>query len=164
MAEERLKDIELYVNEWTRMMLVIWKERIERLRVVRSGHLHESFTSAIANAKAGTSITMKFVRYGIYQELGVGKGYISKEKGNNGDLPFLDPEYREEHGLNRPRKVGKGIGGYMTSGRPRERKVWFSKKLYASERALFEDIVRILGEEAVSVVCDALKDIRSTIK
>lgn len=156
----QLNDIQQYANEWTRTMVLIWKEKIERLRIVRSGHLHESFSQKIAHSEAGTSISMKFAAYGIYQALGVGKGYA---RGNGGDLQFLDPSYREAHGLNKKRRVGRGAGGYLTSGRPRKRRDWIEKKYYMSRMALKEDVARITGEQAAMVVCNALTDIRQTL-
>ncbi len=159
MAE--LNDIDKYVDEWTRVQLAIWREKIERMGVVRSGALHQSFRESVTHASAGITISMKFWEYGIYQALGVGNGYT---KGNGGDLPFLGKEYREKHRLDVPRKVGPAWGGYKTSGQPRKPRDWYSKKLYMSTMAMVEDLARILGEEAVHVVCDNLTDIRSALK
>ena len=36
----------------------------------------------------------KFLQYGIYVDLGTGKGY---KRGNGGDLKFLGKDYRKEH-------------------------------------------------------------------
>ena len=160
----RLNDVDKYVDEWTRMQLLIWQEKIERLGVVRSGALHQSFRDAVNHATSSsgvTTITMKFLRYGIYQALGVGRGY---ERGNGGDLEFLDKDYRREHYLDRPRKVGPAWGGYKTSGKPREARDWYSKKLFMSTMAMVEDLSRILGEEASHVICDNLQDLRSTLR
>lgn len=158
MAE--LNDLDRYVDEWTRTQLMIWKEKIERMGVVRSGALHESFKDAVRRANAGqlTTITLKFLRYGIYQALGTGRGYA---RGNPGDLPFLDKDYRREHGLDKPRRVGKAWGGYKTSGKPRQPRDWYSKKLYMSTMAMVEDLARILGEASAHVICDQLREIRS---
>lgn len=160
---DQLNDVDKYIDEWTRMQLLIWREKIERMGVVHSGALHQSFSDAVQYASSGngsTTITLKFLQYGIYQALGVGNGYT---RNNGGDLPFLGKEYRKEHGLNKPRKVGPAWGGYKTSGKPRKARDWFSKKLYMSTMAMVEDLARILGQEAAHVVCDNLMDIRSTI-
>lgn len=160
---DELRDQDKYVDEWTRMMLVIWREKIERLRIVRSGAFHESFSSAVQRARSGsTNISMKFAQYGIYQALGVGNGYV---RGNGGDLQILDKEYREKHGLNVPRRAGpmEGYGAYQTSGKPRKARDWFSKKLFLSTMAMVEDLARILGEESVLVVCNALQDARDAV-
>lgn len=161
MAE--LNDLDRYVDEWTRTQLMIWREKIERMGIVRSGALHESFSGKVlpSSSRQLTTITLKFMLYGIYQALGVGRGYA---RGNPGDLPFLDKDYRKEHGLDKPRKVGPAWGGYMTSGNPRERRDWYSKKLYMSTRAMVEDLTRILGEASAHVICDQLRDIRSAVR
>ena len=72
----QLNDVDRYVDEWTRTQLLIWREKVERMGVVRSGALHESFKEAVRRANAGqmTTITLTFLRYGIYQALGVGRG------------------------------------------------------------------------------------------
>lgn len=161
MAE--LNDVDRYIDEWTRVQLMIWQEKIERMRIVRSGALHQSFRSAIAHASSGSgaaTIAMKFLQYGIYQALGTGPGYT---RGNGGDLPFLGKEYRQEHRLDIRRKVGPAWGGYKTSGKPRKARDWYSKKLYMSTMAMVEDLARILGEEAAHVISDNLTDIRSAL-
>lgn len=153
-------DAKKYIDEWTRVQIQIWKEKIERMNIVRSGALHESFKDAITHTADGSTISMKFYSYGIYQALGVGNGY---RHGNGGDLPFLGKEYRQQHGLDKKKKVGPAWGGYMTSGKPRKKRDWYSKKLYMSTMAMLEDMVRIMGEEAASVICDQLTDTRSAL-
>ncbi len=160
---DELKDVDRYIDEWTRTQILIWREKIERLKIVRSGRLHQSFTDSIVSTGEGTTITMKFARYGIYQELGVGRGYSPD---NGGDLQILDKEYRETHGLNKKRQAGPvpGYGKYMTSGNPREKRKWYSKKLFMSTMAMVEDLARITGDEAARVICDSLSDVRKAIR
>lgn len=161
---DKLKDVEKYVDEWTRTQLVIWREKIERMHVVRSGRLHESFNDAVTMTSSGAmTITMKFLQYGIYQALGTGNGY---RRGNGGNLLILDKEYRESHGLNKRRQAGPmpGYSAYKTSGKPRKPRDWFSKKLYMSTMAMVEDLGRILGEEAAHVLCENLSDSRSALR
>lgn len=153
-------DIRNYINAWTRKQFEIWKEKIERLGIVDTGALHESFRSSIQDTADGTSIIMRFLQYGIYQALGVGYGY---EHDNCGDLAFLNPDYRRENRLDRRRKVGPAWGGRKTSGKPRERRDWYAKKLYMSTMAMVEDMARIRGEQAVRVICDQLLDTRSAL-
>ncbi len=158
---ERLNDVDEYVDVWTRTMLEIWREKIERLNVVYTGHLHQSFQSSINATVQGTTVSMRFAYYGIYQALGVGKGYTH---GNGGDLKILDPEYRQKHRYDKRRKVGPGAGGYLTSGKPRKSRDWYSKKLYMSLRAIVEDLARICADNASSILCTGLSDIRSTLR
>lgn len=152
----RLTDIERYADEWARVQLDIWREKIERMKVVRTGALHQSLRSRVTHgASSGgvTTIEMKFAQYGLYQAAGTGRGYT---RGNPGDLEFLDKDYRAAHGLDKPRKVGPAWGGYKTSGKPRKARDWYSRKLYMSWRALVEDAARILGENAAATISGAL--------
>lgn len=158
---DRLNDADKYIDEWTRTQLMIWRERLERLGVIRTGALHQSLNSTIQQEADGTTITMKFLQYGIYQALGVGRGYAHN---NGGDLPFLDNAYRVEHKLNVPRKVGPAWGGYMTSGKPRDARDWYTRKLFMSTRAMVEDFARICAEYSVQTVCDALNDPRAALR
>lgn len=156
-----IQDTDAYIVEWAKMLTTMWREKIEMLGVVYTGQLHQSISDSIQQLNGGATITMKFKRYGIYQSLGVGNGYT---RGNGGDLKILDNAYREEHGLNKKRKVGPKPGGYITSGKPRKRRDWISKKLWLSVMNLREDLARIVGEEAAMVVADALTDLRDGLK
>lgn len=158
MAE--VEDISKYYDAWTRTQLDIWREKIERMRIVSTGALHESFASHIAQSEMSATITMRFAQYGIYQALGTGRGYTP---GNLGNLEFLDKDYRQAHGLDKPRKVGPAWGGYKTSGKPRKARDWYSKKLYMSVMAMAEDLARIGAENAAHVVCEQLSDVRSAL-
>lgn len=159
---DELKDVDRYIDEWTRTQILIWREKIERLKIVRSGRLHQSISASILKTEFGATIEMKFLKYGIYQALGTGNGYTP---GNGGDLQILDREYRETHGLNKPRQAGPmpGYSKYMTSGKPRERRDWFSKKLYMSTMAMIEDLAIITADLSARVICDVLEDPRRTI-
>ncbi|GEM_PF-1287268 len=152
-------DIDLYVDEWTRVMLDIWKEKVERLRIIRSGAFHESFRSAIQDVEQGKTITMRFLSYGLFQAHGSGYGY---SRDNGGDLPFLDKDYRHRHRLDVRRRVGPAWGGYLSSGKPRKRRDWFSKKLYMSVMAMKEDLARIGADNLSKVLCEALDNVEST--
>lgn len=155
------KDTDAYIIEWAKMLTTMWQERIEMLGVVYTGQLHQSITDMVHLANGGANITMKFKRYGIYQSLGVGNGYT---RGNGGDLQILNKTYRDEHGLNKRRRVGPKPGGYLTSGKPRQRRDWISKKLFLSVMNLRDDLARIVGEESALVIADALTDLRDAIK
>ena len=157
-----IKDDDRYIEEWAKMLITMWHERIEMLGVIDRGYLHQSLNEAIHKLNGGgTTITMKFKEYGIYQSLGVGRGYSHN---NGGDLKILDNTYREEHGLNKPRRAGSKNHAYMTSGKPRQRRDWFSKKYYLSVMNLKEDLARIVGEQAALTIADALTDMRDAIK
>ncbi len=154
-----LQRVELYVDAWTATQLDIWREKVSRLKIVRTGSLLGSFDADVSASTAGHTIVLKFLRYGIFQELGTGNGYT---RDNPGDLRILDPDYRAAHGLDRPRRAGSPPG-YVTSGNPRRRRVWYSRKLYMSQRAMVEDLAGILAEETAAVVCRQLDDVRSAL-
>ncbi len=116
-----IEDRDKYLAGWTREMLIIWREKIERFGIIRSGALHSSLDSEIRGNAAGSVVEFAFIRYGVYQAYGVGFGYM---RDNAGYLPFLDPEYRREHKLDIPRRVGPAWGGGLTSGNPRKRRDW----------------------------------------
>lgn len=154
---DRLIDIERYVEAWTPEQIMIWQEQLERLGVIRSGRLHQSLQGAVSRAEMGVwTIRLKFFLYGIYQAMGVGNGYTH---GNGGDLMILNKDYREAHGMNKPRPAGPvpGYGKYQTSGHPRERRDWYERKLYMSRMAMIEDLARILKEMTTAVICEELK-------
>lgn len=139
------QDFRLYQEAFSSMMVKIWRDRIERLGALRTGRLLQSVSRSMP-AVSGFSATSvwRFVQYGVYVDAGTGKGY---EYGNGGDLPFLGQVYRMEKGYNRKRKVGKGIGGYTTSGKPREKRPWFSLSWYISSRVMANKMKDFVGDE-----------------
>lgn len=149
-----------YVKAWVDEMIFIWREKIERMKIVRSGALHESFKQEIQTAAEGASIRLAFLRYGIYQAQGVGYGYSHD---NGGFLPFLDAEYRKEHRLDKPRRVGKKWGGYMTSGKPRKRRDWYYVKLRLSTRRMVEDLAGIYADQLPRVICEQISGIGAAL-
>lgn len=159
---DRIKRIDKYADAWTQTQLDIWTEKVRRLKIIRTGEFHGSFGSRVSATAEGNTIDMKFLKYGLFQEFGTGNGYLRGEA-NGGDLDILDPDTRKKRGLDRPRRAGSPPG-YMTSGKQRERRVWFSKKLYMSYRAMVEDLSSILSEEGVNIICRALEDDRAILR
>lgn len=164
MAELNRQEIErqqqLWVDNWAKMMVQIWRDKLEYWNIRRTGTLMGSFTESVTHDGLSANIIMRFLSYGIYQAYGVGNGYTHD---NGGDLPFLGAAYRREHRLDEPRKVGPAWGGYYTSGEPRERRDWFNPKLFASLMRMKETMAHMVGEEAAAVLCEALEDARKTI-
>lgn len=148
-----IRDIHDYADAWTDKMVEIWIEKIERLKVIDTGSLHESFDSSVRNGATGSTISLRFLEYGLAQEFGVGNGYAHD---NGGDLQILDPQYRESHGLNKPRRAGYRHSPHMTSGKPRERRRWFQVKYFTSVNAMVEAMARIAGDHAAAAISDTL--------
>ena len=133
-SEDRLK----YRDAWAKMMVTIWKEKIERLHVVDTYKLHQEITENITSSGSELStIQHKFMEYGIYQDCGTGRGY---SKGNGGNLLFLDPTLRDSR--YEPRK-------------PRE---WFSRAYFASVMVLKEQMAYMYGEEFCGLLVDKIEE------
>lgn len=153
------EDRKKYQDAWAEMMVKIWREKIERLHVVDTYSLHQQMQdNVVSSSDSVSTIQHKFLEYGIYQDLGVGKGY---SKDNGGKLQILDPKYREEHRLNVPRKVGPKPGGYYTSGEPRKPRVWFSRAYFASIMVLKEQMAYMYGEEFCGLLVDMIEEANS---
>lgn len=151
-AEDRKK----YQDAWAETMIDIWREKIERMKVIHTYSLHQQIRdNVITYSDDISTIQHKFLEYGIYQDLGVGNGY---KKDNGGKLQIMDPAYREEHGLNRPRKVGPKPGGYYTSGNPRKPREWFSRAYFASVMVLKEQMAYMYGEEFCGLLVDKIEE------
>ena len=165
MAELRKEEIErqqqLWVDNWAKMMIQIWRDKLEYWHIRRTGALSGSFTESVTHQGLGASIRLRFLAYGIYQAMGVGYGY---KHGNGGDLQFLGEAYRHEHGLDKPHKVGPAWGGYYTRGEPREKRDWFNPKLYASLMRMKETMAHMIGEDAAAVICEALEDTGKAVR
>lgn len=150
-AEDRIK----YQDAWSKMMVSIWREKIERLHVIDTYRLHQDMNESLTTSGSElTVIQHKFMEYGIYQDCGVGYGY----KDNGGNLEFLDESYRIEHGLDVPRKRGPRWGGGYTSGNPREPREWFSRAYFASIMVLKEEMAYMYGEEFTGLLVDKIEE------
>lgn len=92
-----------YASGWMKVMVDIWKKRMQEYEVYDSGALQNSFEMVMKNwgeNDTGGSIQHSFLQYGIYVERGTGKGI---SLGNSGDLgftpvrqpkPWLSTKYR----------------------------------------------------------------------
>lgn len=149
-SEEELKRFE---EGWAEMMVTIWQEKMQLLQVEDSGSLKSSIEAKALLEGAKKTIQHSFLAYGKYADDGVGReftntGYTdslgrhyASSRQADGTLPFLLPggeEYRAEHGLDKPKKVGPAWGGRVAGGHPRKAKEWFYRKYYASRMVLNE--------------------------
>lgn len=137
------EDILKYNEAWSKMMLEIWREKILRLEIIDTQSLYKDMEEQVITAGEDmATIRHKFLQYGIYQDLGVGRGY---EKDNGGNLLILDPRYREGRNMGEPRK-------------PRE---WFSRPYYASVMVLREQMAYMYAEEFCSMITTAIEEANS---
>ncbi len=167
-----------FLEEWKNNMVVYWRERIDRLRVVDTGNLRSSIEGALLLQGAATTITHSFPVYGKYAEDGTGRefnnqGYTdskgrtySTSRGVNvfgvGQLPFLLPggeQYRLDNRLDKPRKVGPAWGGRVAGGHPRIPKPWFWSKYYASRMVLNELEQQYFGDQYKGIFTTALDEV-----
>ena len=138
-----------YASDWSKQMVIIWKDRLQQLGVYNTGRLQSSVQlSNMLTSDTSAELYFNFLEYGIYQDVGTGYGF---KKNNGGDLPFLGDAYREEHNLNEPRKRGPRWGGGYTSGFPRVKRPWFSISWRISQRVMADAMQRIIGDSFVAL-------------
>lgn len=156
------EDIRKWEQEWSKMMVTIWKENITRLKIIDTGRLHDSLKDSVSNVGSQITIVHEFLQYGIYVARGVGAGY---KRGNGGDLEILDKSYRKAHGMNKKRKTGfkdsEGNTRY-TSGKARQRRDWFTPRYMSSINVLTEVETQLYGESYMGTFSNVVQAIFDT--
>lgn len=132
-AAELEQHVSEFSREWYDMMVRIWKDRIQLHGAIDTGALLQSVSGG-GMSQSGLSLTaaFRFLSYGIYVDAGTGNGY---ERGNSGDLHFLDKAYRREHNM----------------GKPCQRRPWFSRSWYISRRVMADRMHDIIGDAFVGL-------------
>ena len=134
MAQNNTADLKTYSKAWYDKMVTIWRDRIDAMNILDTGELRQSVAGAnFAMDEAGGQMAFKFLQYGIYVDLGTGKGY---KRGNGGDLEFLGKEYRKQHKL----------------GKARKKRPWFSTSWYVSTQVIRDVYARLVGEKFVGIM------------
>lgn len=118
-----------YVEAWNKTMIDIWEERIFFLKVKNTGNLYQSqellqFDVDPEGRLVNLEISFGFAEYGLWQDLGVGRGVA---KGN----------------------THKRDGDGWTN--PRERRRWYSTKYFSSVMNLRDFMADSLGQEFVGM-------------
>ena len=132
-AEDRIK----YQDAWSKMMVDIWREKIERLHVIDTYRLHQDMNENLTTSGSEISVIQhKFMEDGIYQDVGTGNGY---SKGNGGNLEFLDPVNDNGQKHRKPRE-------------------WFSRAYFASVMVLKEEMAYMYGEEFTGLLVDKIEE------
>ncbi|KXB86088.1 hypothetical protein HMPREF3034_00036 [Prevotella sp. DNF00663] len=165
-ADERRK----WEEGWTDMMVRIWVEKMNQFNppIKRTGYLQQSIKGS-HHPGPNTSIEHRFAEYGIYVAHGVTPSFAWKKWTNaqggekvprprvsGGHLEILDPQYRHEHGLDRPHKVGPKFGDTVPPIFPVGPREWFLKKYYYSIKRLQEYEAKSMGTEYQGVISNAL--------
>lgn len=148
------EDRRKYIKAWTEMMVEIWQDRITRLKVMDTASLYGKINGEFSMNDSITTIQHRFLEYGIFQDLGVGRGHLA---GNKGKLEIFDDDYREKHGLNRARSWNGPKSKGKTSGKPRKPREWFSRPYYASIMVLKDQMAYMYAEEFTGLVAKAIE-------
>lgn len=166
---ENLEELRKFEEEWTENMCTYWRERMHKLKVWDTGYLNRSLQGTM-HVGSPTTIEHKFAMYGIYIAAGVG-GDMTKNRNSLGQLQFFDPQYREEHGLDKPKAVGpkwskasvkfprNAKGRVIAGGRPRVKRNWFSYKYISSVRKLNEVEAAAYGDIYQGALASAIEEI-----
>ena len=134
MEQNKTADLKTYSKAWYEKMVTIWRDRIDAMDILDTGALRGSVAGkGFAMDEMGGQMAFQFLQYGIYVDLGTGKGY---KRGNGGDLKFLGKDYRKEHKL----------------GKAREPRPWFSKSWYISTQVIKDVYARFVGDQFVGIM------------
>ena len=132
------RQLEEYRKGWCEFMVDIWHDRLMQLHIHDTGALVRSIRGEVVSGEI-SSITHKFLMYGIYVAAGVGNGYRHGNSGKDDErgLQFL----RGERGKN---------------GKHHKRRDWFSKKYFYSIHRLNEKEGKMLGQAYNGMLIEAL--------
>lgn len=128
-SEKKYEARRAYVTAWNSTMIKIWKERMLKLDVFRTGALYRSAIAVKMDASdkfTNVRLEQSFNHYGIYVNYGTGR---NTWRGNPGDI-----------GRDNPRVAKK----------------WFSTKYYSSVMNLQEFMADNLGQQGALVIAEAL--------
>ena len=134
MKQNNTADLQTYSKAWYDKMVEIWRDRIDAMNILDTGALRGSVAGKeFAIDEMGGQMAFQFLQYGIYVDLGTGKGY---KRGNGGDLEFLGKNYRKQHNL----------------GKARKKRPWFSKSWYISTQVIKDVYARFVGDKFVGIM------------
>lgn len=175
-SEDELRRFE---EGWTKMMVTIWQEKLQLLQVDDTGSLRASIEARALLDGAKKSIEHAFLEYGKFADDGTGReftntGYTDSlgrhyesSRQADGTLPFLLPggeDYRREHGLDKPKKVGPAWGGRVAGGHPRRANEWFYRKYYASRMVLNELEQQYYGNAYLGMMATGLDELTGQLR
>ncbi len=129
--DKQREEREKFVFAFNRTMITIWCEQITLLNVIDTGRLLRSLKALPVRADGRfieIGLSQSFLEYGLWQNFGTGKEI---PRGNSGDI-------------GRERK--------------RQKKLWFSRKYYASVMNLRDFLADNIAHEFVGIVARSLDD------
>ena len=134
MEQNKTADLKTYSKAWYDKMVTIWRDRIDAMDILDTGALRGSVAGkGFAIDELGGQMAFQFLKYGIFVDLGTGKGY---KRGNGGDLEFLGKDYRKQHNL----------------GKARKKRPWFSTSWYVSTKVIRDVYARFVGEQFAGIM------------
>lgn len=134
MKQNNTADLQTYSKAWYDKMVEIWRDRIDAMNILDTGALRGSVAgNGFAMDELGGQMAFQFLQYGIFVDLGTGKGY---KRGNGGDLEFLGKDYRKQHNL----------------GKARKKRPWFSTSWYVSTKVIRDVYARLVGEKFAGII------------
>lgn len=134
MKQNNTADLQTYSKAWYDKMVEIWRDRIDAMNILDTGALRGSVAGkGFAIDEMGGQMAFQFLQYGIFVDLGTGKGY---KRGNGGDLEFLGKDYRKQHKL----------------GKARKKRPWFSTSWYVSTKVIRDVYARLVGDQFVGIM------------
>lgn len=125
-------DFAPYVRAWCDKMVEIWRDRIDLLGASPHGNLRASVKAGPRTIEGlGATVAFEFVRYGLYVDSGVGRGY---KPGEDGKIKLRDRVYRQQRGL----------------GKERVPRPWFSKSWFISVQVIKNHLTSTVAQYFVS--------------
>ena len=134
MKQNNTAELQTYSKAWYDKMVEIWRDRIDAMNILDTGALRGSVAGkGFAIDEMGGQMAFQFLQYGIFVDLGTGKGY---KRGNGGELEFLGNDYRKQHNL----------------GKARKKRPWFSTSWYVSTQVIRDVYARFVGDQFVGIM------------
>ena len=134
MKQNNTAELQTYSKAWYDKMVEIWRDRIDAMNILDTGALRGSVAGkGFAIDEMGGQMAFQFLQYGIFVDLGTGKGY---KRGNGGELEFLGKDYRKQHNL----------------GKARKKRPWFSTSWYVSTKVIRDVYARFVGDQFVGIM------------
>jgi hypothetical protein len=132
-------NISVTLEAWAAIVLDVWMERIEKLKIGVSWQLADSFEQHVISEAGGdvARIEFAFKYYGKFVDMGVGHGV------DLGSVAELKTERRYD--------------GRQTGNRRRP-KPWYNKALYSQTQRLMELMAEKYGRKGVLAIVENVDD------
>ncbi len=138
MDKRKLTTFEI-ADSWAFYTIKIWKEKLRKLRIGRTGALESSFLKEVIGTPDGGVISIQFAfKYtGKFVDMGVGRGT------KIGDVSES--------------KLSRALEGRMLGNRRRPKK-WYGKTFYAEVATLKEILAKEYGHKGTLVIRENIGD------